>query len=82
MLLDRVLEEIGTESGPAEFGELSRRLGVQASALEGMLSLLARKGLIARPRHRTGDEPAACTTTCGATCTGVDACPFILRTEG
>ena len=81
MLVDRVLDAIGTERGPVHLGELSRRVGVPVSALEGMLQVLERKGVVARPHRSDGDGPVACASACGAGCTGVDTCPFVIRTE-
>ena len=43
-MLSRILEEFKNISEPLDLNELSRRLGVERSALDGMLQLLVHKG--------------------------------------
>jgi hypothetical protein len=77
-VLKQVLDAIETATGPVHVGELSQRLGVERSALEGMIAYWVRKG-------RLLDSDAAgtaCVPTighCGASCTGVMDCVFIAK---
>ena len=43
-MLSRILQEFERAEGPLDLNELSRRLGVERSALDGMLEYLVRKG--------------------------------------
>ncbi len=45
-MLDAILYELRTASGPLTLRQLSLKLGVQESALEGMVHFLARKGAL------------------------------------
>lgn len=64
-MLSRILEEFEKAKGPLDLNELSRRLGVERSALEGMLQLLVRKGRL----RETGTGTETC-----AHCTGHLSC--------
>ena len=44
VMLSRILKEFEGAEGPLDLNELSRRLGVERSALDGMLEYLVRKG--------------------------------------
>jgi hypothetical protein len=43
-MLSTILKEFERAEGPLDLNELSRRLGVERSALDGMLEYLVRKG--------------------------------------
>ncbi len=43
-MLQQVLQALETTSGPVSLDELSRRLGIERSALEGMIAFWVRKG--------------------------------------
>ena len=43
-MLSKILREFEDRNGPLDLNELSRRLGVERSALGGMLGLLVRQG--------------------------------------
>lgn len=74
-VLDRLTEEIRSAQGPIRLEALARRIGVQASALPGMLGTLERKGVLTMPAG--SDDGFACSAACGNSCAGLDACPFI-----
>jgi len=74
-VLDRLTEEIRSAQGPIRLEALARRIGVQASALPGMLGTLERKGVLTMPAG--SDDGFACSAACGSSCAGLDACPFI-----
>ena len=79
MLLDQLLDEIKATRGPIDLAGLSRRLGTQVSAIQGMLDLLEWKGVIERPRAPIGDGQAVCSAPCGTACTGMESCAFALN---
>ena len=75
-MLDRLLSTIRQTNGPISFDDLSKRLQVERSALEPMLELLVRKGLLTE--WTSGEADVACGAgSCGTSCTGVQGCPFI-----
>lgn len=75
-MLQRLLSEIEETGGPISFSDLSRRLRVERSALEPMLDLLVRKGLLTE--WVQADTEIACGNgACGTSCSGVQGCPFV-----
>ena len=60
-MLSQILEEFEKAKGPLDLNELSQRLGVERSALEGMLQLLVRKGRL----HETGTGTETCAHCAG-----------------
>ncbi len=76
-VLDRVVAELRTVQGPIRIDELARRLSVQPSALRGMIDVLVAKQVVTVPAT-TGTEAAfACGSSCGSSCTGLEACAFV-----
>lgn len=76
-VLDRLAGEIRSTRGPVRLEELADRIGIQASALSGMLRTLERKGVLMMPMATAPDDGVACSAACGASCAGLEACPFI-----
>ena len=76
-VLDRLTKEIRSAQGPIRLEVLARRIGVQASALPGMLGTLERKGVLTMPAESGSEDGFACSVSCGRSCEGLDACPFI-----
>ena len=70
-MLRQVLQELESAPGPVNINELSQKLGIEQSALEGMIQFWVRKG-----RLKTGSQTATemaelCTTgSCGCACAG------------
>jgi len=60
-MLSRIIDEFRKSSEPLDFHKLSRRLGVERSALEGMLQLLVRQGKL----REVGPGTEACTHCAG-----------------
>lgn len=60
-MLSRILEELEEAKGPLDLNEMSRRLGVERSALDGMLRLLVRKGRL----REVGPTAEACSHCAG-----------------
>lgn len=79
-MLQRVLQEIEAAQGSINLGELSRKLGVEQSALEGMIQVWVRKGRL-RDDSQTAEIPlSSCASHgCGHTCPGPQHCPFVLQ---
>jgi DNA-binding IclR family transcriptional regulator len=61
-MLSQILQELERADGDLELNELSRRLGVERSALDGMIETLVRKG---RLREVEAGEPSPMCATCG-----------------
>ena len=75
-MLDRLLASIREANGPISFDELSSRLQMERSALEPMLDLLVRKGLLA-DWNNSEAEVACGAGACGTSCSGMQGCPFV-----
>ena len=78
-MLRQVLQELESAPGPVNINELSQKLGIERSALEGMIQFWVRKG-----RLKTGSQAATemaelCTTgSCGCACAGPVECPYVI----
>jgi len=59
-VLSHVLEQFEKAEGPLTLREMARRLGIERSALEGMVQFLVRKGKL----RQVGLDTAAC-AQCG-----------------
>ena len=59
-MLSAVVEEFENAQGPLTLADMSRRLGIDRSALEGMIQFLVRKGTL----RQVGPDTAAC-AQCG-----------------
>jgi len=75
-MLQRLLSSIREAGRPISFDDLSNRLQVERSALQPMLDLLVRKGLLAESTD-TGTNLACGGGACGTSCTGMQGCPFV-----
>ncbi len=76
-MLRQLLADLQRAAGPLRLEDLGRRLGVERSALEPMLELLVRKGLLAEWRDACG-EVACSGAACGTVCAGKEGCPFVI----
>lgn len=77
-MLQQVLDAIEAAPGPVLLAELGRQLGVEPSALAGMVAFWAQKGKL----QRNGEAVTAVTPTC--TCTKCDPaaptnCAYVVR---
>lgn len=77
-MLREVLQAIESADGAVHIGELSQRLGIERSALEGMIDYWVHKG---RLQLRDSDESDGSSTSghCGPSCTGTATCHFVAR---
>lgn len=79
-VLDRVLEELRSAKGPIRLRDLAVRVGVERSALDGMLGVLVEKGRLISSETQPITEEFACTgAACGKTCVGLDECPWVVE---
>ena len=79
-VLDRVLEELRSAKGPIRLRDLAVRVGVERSALDGMLGVLVEKGRLTSSETQPITEEFACTgAACGKTCVGLDECPWVVE---
>jgi hypothetical protein len=73
MVLRQVLEALESIQGPVNLDDLGRRLGVERSALEGMINFWERKGRLRS--DALAARPNVCASgTCGGSCPGVRRC--------
>lgn len=77
-VLDRLVVELRATHGPMRSTELASIIGVSEPALDGMISVLAAKGVLTTPDDHAGGDSIACSgVACATTCVGLDECPFI-----
>lgn len=75
-MLKLVLESIEGTKGPVNVAELSQRLGIERSALEGMIAYWVQKGRL------IDDDGMACSPAsarCSTSCTGASTCAFVAK---
>lgn len=79
-MLHRVLQEIEAAQGLINLNDLSRKLGVEPGALEGMIGYWVRKGRL-RDAGRPTEIPLnhCATPACGRSCPGPQGCPFVIK---
>jgi len=79
-MLTQVLLEIKSAQNSLNLSELSRKLDIDRSALDGMIQFWVRKG-----RLRDDDADLAVMTStcsppsCGGSCAGMAVCPFVAK---
>lgn len=79
-MLQRILRELESAKGAANLNELSRKLDVEQSALEGMVQFWVRKGRLMDEDAAALNARAFCASrSCGATCMGAVNCPFMAK---
>jgi hypothetical protein len=72
-MLKRILREFESAPGGISINELSRRMEVERSALEGMIDYLVRQGKL----EDDNASAATCADSgCGGSCPGPEHCPF------
>lgn len=77
-MLWRVLHEVERAQGPLDLNELSRRLDIERSALDGMIQFWVRKGRLVDNSTGAGCVTVACANHgCGG-CASGQGCPFTM----
>jgi hypothetical protein len=78
-MLRKVLDAVAAAQAPLDLNELSRRLDVDRSVLDGMIQFWVRKGRLVDDAAVAGHPTVACAAHgCGG-CTGPQACPFTMK---
>lgn len=79
-MLNQVLQEIKFSQSSLNLSDLSYKLNIERSALEGMLQFWVRKG---RLRDDDADLAAVTSTcsppSCGGSCADMAVCPFVAK---
>ena len=82
-MLKEVLHAIEAANGPVHVAELSRQLGIERTALEGMIAYWVQHGRLqdnSAPQESCGPAgPTGSTGHCGPTCTGTSTCAFVVK---
>ncbi len=73
-MLSRALAEIERAGGALQVNELSRRLGVEPSAMECMLQHLLRRGKLKAYEPQEAWGSSGC-SGCSRSCPGAGGCP-------
>ena len=79
-MLWKVLHEVEAAKAPLDLNELSRRLDVDRSVLDGMIQFWVRKGRLVDDAAGATTASVVCAThTCGGSCSGPQGCPFTMK---
>jgi DNA-binding Lrp family transcriptional regulator len=81
-MLSQIIKELERAGGVIDLNELSRRLGVQRSALDGMIETLVRKGRLREVG--VGETPpmcASCAERSGCTLVDIGKAYEVVRQE-
>jgi len=79
IMLKQVLHEIETANGPIHLGELSRKMGVERSALNGMIQFWVQKGRLLDDAPTGHSDSTLCGGSCRGSCSGPDSCSFVMK---
>ena len=78
-MLWQVLHAVEAAQAPLDLNELSRRLDVERSVLDGMIQFWVRKGRLVDDAATAGQVTDACAAHgCGG-CSGAQGCPFTMK---
>jgi hypothetical protein len=79
-MLWKVLHAVETAQTPLDLNELSRRLDVDRSVLDGIIQFWVRKGRLVEDAASDEVSGAGCAShACGGSCPGPQACPFTIK---
>jgi len=79
-MLRQVLQEIETTRSALHLGELSHRLGIDRSVLDGMIHFWVQKGRLVDDDTGIIASTNICTSaSCKMSCDGMANCPFIAK---
>jgi hypothetical protein len=76
MVLKQVLQEIESSHGPLSLDDLSRQLGVERGALEGMIDFWVRKGRL-KEDYAVALQGLCPGAECGSACPGAESCQWV-----
>ena len=69
-MLSRIVEEFRNAQGPLTLVDVSRRLGTERTALDGMIQLLVRKGRLRELRVSASCDDCGMRFACGRPASG------------
>jgi hypothetical protein len=79
-MLKQVLTELENAGLALNLNELSRKLGIERSALEGMITYLVQKGKLQDDEKAHEAALGLCGSgNCGRSCPGPQGCPFLIK---
>jgi len=78
-MLSEILQAVASAKGPLSLRRLSKQLGVEPSALEGMILYWVRKGRIRIEAESPQTATACASGHCGLSCPGPTRCPFFIQ---
>jgi hypothetical protein len=79
-MLKQVLEELNSAKSALNLNELSHKLGVERTALEGMIAYLVQKGKLQDDEKAHEAAMGLCNSgSCGGSCPGPQGCPFVIK---
>lgn len=79
-MINRVLQEVKKSQAPFSVTALSEKLGIDRSALEGMLAFWVRKGRLQEDgQQSTANGKGSECCSCGLACSGAGNCAFMAR---
>lgn len=79
-MLWKILQEVEAAQGPLDLNELSRRLDIERSALDGMIQFWVRKGRLVDDAAVAGQATTVCAShACSRGCPGPQHCSFALK---
>lgn len=77
-MLQQVLQAVKSAQGPVNLNDLARKLGVERSALDGMIQFWVRKGRLRDDDIQPDTPSEGCSCSSTSSCPGPKACPFVL----
>lgn len=78
-MLTRILQEFDRETSPISLNDISQKLGIDRSALEGMIAYLVQKGKLRDDSQVQQAAVRSCQTGGCASCAGAQHCPFAVE---
>lgn len=78
-MLRRILAEIEKSSGAVDLNELQQKLGVDRSALEGMIQHLVRTGRLVDDHAEQISANQGCAGSSCSSCPGLASCAFVAK---
>ena len=80
-MLHQVLRELETAQEAVDLNQLAHKLGVERSALQGMIQFWVRKGRLKDDRQeaQAANVSCACAAECRSSCGEVQGCPFLMK---
>jgi hypothetical protein len=79
-MLSQVVTELKNAESGVNLNELSRKLGIERSALQGMIAYLVLKGKLQDDEKAYEMALGLCDTgSCGGSCPGPQGCPFVMK---